>query len=804
MIRIGLSFLILSIYAVSAGAQSADQVTITGNVMDGETTQPIEFATVSLYHPRDSSLITGVITDPTGKFDLNVVPGQYLLKVQFLSYQNLEQLIQTGVGPTKNLGVLTIYEDAAQLDEVVVQGERTQMEMKLDKRIFNIGQDLVSRGGNLSVILDNLPSVAVDVDGNVSLRGSQNVRILINGKPSGLVGLNGADALRNMNGNLVERVEIITNPSARYEAEGMAGIINIVLKKDRSQGLNGAFTFEAGYPANHGTSFNLNFRKEWINFFANVGVNYRNSPREGSAHQQFFLPDSSYSTDLVREMSRKEFSNNLRFGTDIFINEKNTLTGSLLYSISRGDNPSSVIYYDRNINQELVATTERIGLEAEDETLLEYDINYTRKFEQEDEEFTIDIQYRSNSEIEDADLSEDGSHFVNPLLQHSLNDEASTNFMFRANYVKPFGKNKKFETGLMSTLRTINTQYLVEEQNEQQVWERLEQFSNNFDYEEDIHAAYAIYGDEFEKFSYQVGLRTEYTYIKTHLVDTDEKNTLEFLNLFPSLHLNYKLAKENSVQISYSRRFDRPGFRSLNPFFSFNDNRNIRSGNPKLQPEFTDSYETGYLYNWGQGSLYAGLYYRYTTGKIERISTVEDGITYIMPQNLSTENSYGIETNLTKDFFDWFKIDGNFNFFKSVVEGNFNGEDLSASTVTMSGRLNNQFKLFKKVDFQLSSYYRAPVNTPQGRRQSYYTVDLGFSKEILKEKGTIIFNIRNILNSMRWRSETFGENFYYESEYIWRPRQFSITLDYRLNQNQKKGRRSGGRGEGGMDGGGDF
>lgn len=797
-----ISFLLISISGLLA--QSSNGVILTGNIVEAESGVPVEFATVSLHQPVDTALITGVVTDASGKFSLTTPAGKYLVKVQFLSFKNHFQLIETGNSETKNLGLIPLESDASELDEVVIQGQRTQMEMKLDKRIFNLGSDLVNRGRNMSEILDNLPSVAVDIDGNVSLRGSQNVRILVNGKPSGMVGLSGADALRTMNGNMVERVEIITNPSARYEAEGMAGIINIVLKKDRSQGVNGAFSFEAGYPANHGGSFNLNFRKDWINFFANVGINYRNSPRQGSSRQEFYLPDSTYYTDLERDMERRELGQNFRFGTDLFLNEKNTITGSLLYRQSQGKNPSQIFYYDRDENRKLVATTERIGNEKEDEFLLEYDLNYTKKFgDNDDHELTVDIQYRDNSEVEDADLIEDGTLFSAPLLQQSLNDESSTDYLFQANYVHPFGKKKKFEAGWRTTLRNIDTNYKVEEQNETGEWIRIDEFSNDFDYVEEIHAIYAIYGDEYKKFSYQLGLRTEYTDIETHLIETSERNTLEYFNLFPSVHVNYKLEKENSFQMSYSRRFDRPGFRSLNPFSSFNDNRNIRTGNPKLQPEFTDSYELGYLNNWQKGSIYTGIYYRHTTGKVERINQVIDGITYLRPENLSTENSYGVEVNLNKEIFNWFKTDGNFNFYKAVVEGNANGEDLSAKTVTMSARVNNQIDLGKKIDLQINGYYRAPVNTPQGRRQSYYTLDLGMSRDIFKERGTIIFNVRNILNSMRWQSETFGENFYYWSEYIWRPRQFSITLDYRLNQNKKKGGRRGGR-EGGMDDGGDF
>ncbi len=784
-----------------------NEVTVTGNVVEGNTDQPVEFATVTINAAKDTSLVKGTITDASGKFTFAVKPGNYMLMVQFVSYKTIYQQIAVGENSIKNLGNLRIEENVEELKEVVITGQKTQMELALDKRIFNIGEDLANRAGNASEILNNLPSVSVDVDGNVSLRGSNSVKILINGRPSGLVGLSGGDALRLLNGNMIDKIELITNPSARYEAEGMAGIINIILKKEKKQGVNGAFSVEAGYPANHGASLNLNFRRNWVNIFTNYGLNYRTSPREGSSSQNFFLEDTTYSTNLIRNQTRRDLSHNFRLGTDFYLNEKTILTGSVLFRFGEGNNDSKVVYNDFDSNNQLFSRSERYSDETEVEDLIEYSINFTRTFDDPKHKLTFDVQYRNNDETEDDDLRE--FFTIDPentptLLQRSLNEEGENNQMYQLDYVKPIGEKGNFETGWRTTFRTIETDYLVEEQDQDENWQRVEEFSNDFVYTEDIHAIYAIYGQEFEKFSFQTGLRGEYTRIKTHLIDTDEINDNDYLNLFPSAHVTYKMKNENSLQASYSRRFQRPDFRSLNPFFSFSDNRNYRSGNPKLAPEFTDSYEFGYLKNWDKGNFYYGAYYRHTTGVISRINSVnEEGITFIRPENLNTENSFGFEGNFSRDVTKWLRFDGNVNFFRSIVEGEVNGESLSAETNTMSARFNGDVRLPKDYNFQMRGYYNAPRNIPQGKYKSFYSLDLAMSKDVLKKRGTIILNARNILNSMRFRSVTQGENFYYDSEYVFRPRQFSITFDYRINNNNKKqGGRKGGGGDfggGGMD-----
>ncbi|MEM8894403.1 MAG: TonB-dependent receptor, partial [Bacteroidota bacterium] len=673
----------------SRGQDVPPYLEIKGRVLDEGSGQPLAYATISLYAMRDSSLVTGGITDDLGVFTIKSRPGRFHVNIQSISYE-LKSISEVALNPQTaplDLGDIKLAQDVKTLDEVVVQAEKSQMELSLDKRVFNIGKDLSNLGGTAADILDNLPSVEVDIEGNVSLRGSDNVQILVDGKPSGLVGINGSSALRQLQGSIIEKVEVITNPSSRYDAEGMGGIINIVLKKDKEKGVNGAFELTTGYPHFHGASANVNFRRKWVNFFINYGVNYRETPGVGLAEQQFFLRDSTYFTDRTTDRIRGGFSNNIRTGMDLFINEKNSITMSLLYRRSDEDNEGTIIYRDLDEDLNLINVTTRTDLETELDQNLEYNLNYKKTFNNSDHILTADFQYRESEENAGSDFVEQYSNEQPNLQQRSANDQSNRNILTQADYIYPFGNKGKVEAGYRGTLRTINNQYLVEEFIDDE-WVTLEGFSNTFVYDENIYAFYAMVGNKINRYSYQVGLRTETTDITTDLKETNEINDKNYTDFFPSAFLTYDLKNQSSLQLSYSRRLRRPRFWDLNPFFTFSDARNIRTGNPDLDPEYTDSYEFGYLKTFENSSLYAGIYYRHSTGVIQRISEVdEDGITYTFPVNLSTRDSYGLEVNGSLEASDWWTINGNFNFFSSATTGSFNDQDFDFSNYAWSTRL---------------------------------------------------------------------------------------------------------------------
>lgn len=782
---------------------------IQGIVVDGSTQAPLDYATVSLYSVEDSSLVTGGITDETGRFSIEAKPGAYYAEITFISYQTevIDDIMVSTRQKSIDLGMLGLRSDATMLMEVEVRAEKSRMQMSLDKRIFNVGKDLANTGGSAADVLDNVPSVAVDVEGNVSLRGMSGVRILIDGKPSGLIGVSSTDGLRQIPANLIERVEVITNPSARYEAEGMAGVINIVLKKERKQGLNGSFDLTGGVPANYGAAINLNYRREKFNFFTNYGLNYRESPGTGSLYQEVYRNDTTFILDQSRDRTRSGLGHSLRAGADYYFNEKNILTTAFTYRDGKDENLTRLVYRDfvNSLNNP-TSISERTDEETELEPNLEYSMTFRREFDSKDHTLTFDLRYQDNTEQEKSNIEElfYDSEFVatNAVLnQRSLNNENERQLIAQLDYVRPLGEEGRFELGYRGSVRRIDNDYLVEELTNS-IWESMEGLSNDFNYDEDIHAAYAIYGNKYGKFSFQFGLRAEYSDVRTELIQTNEINDRNYLNLFPSAFFTYDLPAQNSVQISYSRRLNRPRFWDLNPFFSFSDARNFRSGNPNLDPEFTHSMELSHIKYWDKGSLSSSVYYRHTDGVIERIRTVDDeGNSLSRPQNLATQNSYGMEFTFSSSPFKWWDLDGNWNFFRAITDGANVDQSLRADTYGWFARLTSKFTILKSVDAQLRGNYRGPRNTPQGKDRAYYYMDLAMSKDVLKNKGTLTLSLTDMFNSRRYRDISRGINFYSESDYQWRNRQLRVTLNYRLNQDKKRGR--GGR-DGGDYGGDDF
>lgn len=777
-----------------AGQDSAPKV--IGTVFDPDNNS-LPYAAVSVHNVADSTMVRGLATDIDGKFAIPLKPGNYYLKISFLSFS--EKMISFQMtGEDKDLGDIVLEADGTVMEELVVEAERSSVELKLDKRVFNVGKDLSSSGANAAEILDNVPSVSVDVEGNVSLRGSQNVRILIDGKPSGLVGST-TDALRQLQGNMVERVEVITNPSARYDAEGEVGIINIVLKKERRQGVNGSFEVNTGYPSNHGASYNLNYRRKSFNLFSSVGINYRRNPGGGTQYQTFDNGDTSYVFETFRAQERGGLSANVRLGADIFLSEKNTLTLAGLYKYSDGLNTADLTYKDYDSEGNLTGTTERADDERETQADREASLSYRKTFNKKEQLLTFDAKYIESDDTEIADQEERSDTSDTALLTRSSNTEDERTWLFQTDYVHPIGKEGKIEGGLKATLRLIENDFSVETPDENGDWQPFSAFNNHLIYTENIYAAYLMAGNKSGKFSYQAGIRAEYSDIKTELTETNEVNPRQYLNFFPSAHLAYELKKNNTVQVSYSRRLSRPRFRHLLPFYGYSDSRSIYGGNPDLNPEYTNSYELGHLKYWEKGSLLSSVYYRHRTGVIERIRVADStGFARTIPVNLAVQHAIGLEFNFSWDIAKWWRINGNTNFYRAVTDGEYEGEDLHAEAYSSVSKLTSRFEVLKKYDVQLSFNYNAPERTTQGFRRSMSSLDVGISRDVLKGNGTITLSGRDLFNSRRRRFWAETDELYTEIDFQWRSRQLTLSFVYRLNQ--KKSRSRGGEGFGGDDG----
>ncbi len=781
--------------------------TLRGTVQSEPDRQAIGFTSVVVFSLPDSSQIGGTLTGENGRFSISLPQqGSYYLSISpigFTPYQSEPYSIVEN--QSIDIGVITMLEEEVLLDEVEIVAQTSQMELDLDKRIYRVDQDLALAGSSADEILQNLPSVEVDTEGGVSLRGSQNVRILINGKPSGLVGLGGGSGgLEMLQGDMIEKIEVITNPSARYEAEGEAGIINIVLKKERKSGFNGSVNVSTGYPARHSLGANLNYRSGKINWFGNLSGNFRSGPGGGGYVQdQFEDGQLLLRTEQDNNRVRESLGGNFRTGADVLFNEYNTLTLSGQIGIDQNENTTEIVYRDYDAGLNLISTITRDQIEQEPSTNVEFQGTYTRTFPQKDREWVSTIQYQLNDETELADIIESSTVSQTTINQNSSNTEDETNLLIQTDYVHPLGDDGKFkfETGARISVRTIENDFLVQQENNEGVFEALEGFDNFFQYDENIYAAYGIFNQKGEKWGYQLGLRTEYTDLVARLLDTNDEVAKNYLNWFPSAFVSYQVNESNSFQLSYSRRLSRPRFRNLLPFSNFSDARNLRQGNPDLDPEYTHSMEAGYLAYWDNGSLLSIVYFRRTEGVIERITLFnEEGLSVRIPVNLSVRNALGVELSGSQDLYPWWSLSGNMNVFGQITEGEYEGTEFYAEAISMNARLNSRMTLPGDIRIQASGNYNAPRNTPQGKRLARYSMDLGASKSVLDNNGTIALSVRDVFNTNRWREITDTGEFYRELDFQWRVRQISLTFTYRINEEERKNRRGGER-DTGFDGG---
>ncbi len=792
-------------------AQTPLNYIIRGKVSDAEGVG-LEFATISAYALQDSSLVGGVLTESGGVFTLDILSKEIYLVAEYLGYEKKMVQKLTWSSNIADAGTIVLTGTNIALETVEVVARKNETQFALDKRVFNVGQDLSNKGGNAVDILDNVPSVTVDIDGGVSLRGSSNVRILIDGRPSGLLGNDGSTGLKSIPASMIDRVEVITNPSARYEAEGMSGIINIVLKKDAKIGVNGSFDLSSGYPLLFGTSANVNWRRKNVNFFANYALNHNTNPADGYAYQERYSAVAGSpitATHIVRDGSRNTLSNSIRGGIDYTLSPKDVLTGSVLFRYSLGNSLIPVHYYDYTFlpGQErdrfLIPTnnyTLRKEEEKETSPTLEYAINYKRSFSRENESLTASFQFSQNDEKEVSDYDE--SYYLNRVLENNIvkqkttGDEKQGNIVFQADYVLPVNKNTKFEAGLRSGIRNIGNDFLVEQLINGE-WNVLQNLSNRFTYHENVEALYAIFGSKTGRFSYQGGLRGEYTYLKTALVNSGEEYPRDFFQLFPSGHINYEFPDQNQLQLSYSRRIRRPGFWELNPFINFTDSRNLYAGNPNLNPETTDSYELGHMKFWEKGNIGTSLYYRNTKDVIQRWREFkDDGTSFAQPLNLASSVNYGGEFLFAYTANSWLRVDGNVNFFRNTISGFYKNTDLSADSYSWFSRIGTRLSFWKNTDFQLRFNYRAPVRIPQGWRKEQYIVDIAFNKDFFNNNMSFTLAARDLLNYRRQNIELGGEgfDFYERSEQQWRRAPVIATLSYRLNSAKKKSGRNDGEG----------
>jgi len=794
-----LALLLLS--ATTLWAQSEESF-ITGKIVD-QKGKPVPYASVALYDSTQSNVVTGASSDSTGTFRIDTGPGSYVVKVTFLSFKPHTEPVELAANETERLGEIQLQPTSERMEEVVVRGERSHMEMSFDKRVFDVGQDITSLGGSAINVLNNVPSISTDIDGNISLRGNESVRVLINGKPSSLVS-GDVNALQSIPANMIKEVEIITNPSAKYAAEGSAGIINIILKKNKELGVNGSVSAGTGYPEEYEGSVNLNYRVDNINWFIDTGLDYRSEPEAGSSFQRFSGPDTTYMYRERTDAHESEIDGDLRFGADFYLSENEVLTASSYISLEKETNNEDTRYTDLGYSQgafsgPVLQQTNRDNKEIQKERNFDFNLEYENKINGDDHKLTADFSFdisRENANTNIQEVVQQGSG--DPLQQRSKDSENEKDLRFNAEYKRPLGEDGKLEAGLRSDAEWMDTDYsastLVNG-----TWQTEPAFTQNFLYTENVNAAYVILGTEVGKFSGQLGLRAENTNIRTEIKNTGDVNSQYYLNLFPSVFLNYSFNEQQSIQVSYSRRLRRPWSRSLLPFIDFEDTRSQWTGNPNLTPEFSNSYELGYLHYWESGSLLTSFYYRYRTDVIEDISDQRNGVQYRFPINFATEKAWGVEFSADQEIADSFTLTGNANIFRSNMDGTYESQVFTSESRNFQARMRIRWEIINGLNYQASMHYRGPSNTPQGSRNGMTMMDTGIAYDILDGKAKLSFNVRDVLDSQNFNNTVTTDgnsntDFYSHREYSWSSRSFSLNFQYFFGRNDQQQGRGGDRG----------
>ncbi len=777
---------VLLIFISNVTFSQTTSATIKGKVVDKSSGKPMESASVQVFNSLDSTLVTGMLSDANGLFSIeNISDGIYTVKISYIGYGTA---IAKNVHANKdnrsiNFGTVKLDVISESTQEIEVVDEAPVMTFEAGKKIYDAKKDLTAQNGNIIDALKNVPSVEVDNDGNVSLRGSSNVKILIDGKPSALLS-NGTQVLQNMPANLVDKIEVINNPSAKYEAEGVSGIINIIMKQqDQSVGYNGNIKVNGGTEDKYNLSTGGAYKKgklgitgnySYWNYslpgttkfdrynYASVNSRYVNQnlnwKYKGLSHYGSLAIDYDLDKDNTLSLVTNVFyyERNLNSSSNLdFYNENNQLTSNFF---SRNDNPRSGLNIDGTFT-------------------------YSKKFKEKGRDFTTFLNYSSRNE-------KDGTNYKSIVSNTSSEQNKNSNYRFnfanfQADYVHPFSEKSKLESGIKSNGRLINGVYSLRNYDAQSnQWVPVPGKDNDVNYKDIISAAYAEYSGEYKDFSYKAGLRGEYTYINFDLLKETQKYDNNYFDLFPSLSLSQKLGIENQFQASYSRRINRPNLFFLNPFVDQIDQYTIRTGNPYLEPEYTNSYELGYTRSLKFATLTLSGFLRNTKNPINFVTNVDtNGVSTMKPENIGKSDTYGLEFIAQGGLAKWWTINGSVSYFNSHIFENNSKFNFDKDYNAWSARFSTNAAIPDLFDVQLTYFYYGEQLSAQGKIEPMQMMNIAIQKSFLDKKIILGFRVNDLLNQQRFSANSSGQDF---SQVLYQKsnsRAAFLTLTYNFGQN---------------------
>jgi len=800
---------IISLLLLCASYGFAQQrYTISASIQDKNSGDFLPFATITLRNPANNKLIGGAVSDERGKAIIQSSVSNVEIQVDYVGFETL--IFTKVLSKRTDLGSLQLTPKENQLTGIDLVGRRSDVEIRLDKRVYNVGQNLNAKGTNVSDVLENIPSLSLDLEGNLELRGSTNVRILIDGKPSGLVGLNGITALADLPAESIERVEVITAPSARYQAEGSSGIVNIILAKNTLKGLNGVFNVSGGKFDSYGANASLNYKVGKFNFFTNSG--YGDNTNLGGAYQEnTYMPVGTYDKFYERRsFDRRRVGSNVNLGVDINLAQKTKFTFSYVINDRDGDDITSNQQNHTLLGEDKTRSL-RSEVEKDKDVSKQLSFSLTHKFDEVGHKLDVTIQTERIIEDEFSDLQTQTFLPSNSLslLEENNTEERKKQFLAQLDYVWPIDKNTQFEAGYRSTNEKQDTGFTVLNEIAGGTMVVDEGLTNFLDYEQTIHAVYSQFGKKWNGFSFLAGLRYEHTDWTVIQKTTSEEGNNIFDGLFPTLNIGVEFSETANLTFGYNRRLSRPGARGLNPFRSRASETSFFQGNPNLRPSYSDGFDLGFLKQFKKFSLNSSIYFTRTYEPRQRI-TVESGefvevngentaVIKRFPVNFGSQDRLGFEANSAIRWSTKWRTNISFNIFKSIDKGTYENLVLDNENESWSGNFRNNLELPWEINTQANVWYVGPQESAYGNRKGFGGVSLGLSKDILNDNATINLNFNDVFNNSIYRWNTFTESISTVAEYQRRKPYYKLTFTYRFRQEKDRQRRGGdnyGGGEG--------
>ncbi len=788
--------------------------TIKGLVLEEGSDTPMEFANIAIYDTRDSSLITGGITNENGEFEIdNISYGEYFLEANFIGFDksSVSKIILDSDNKVRNLGKIDLSPSAVSLGEVNVVADRATVEYKLDKKVVNVSQVISAVGGTAVDVLENTPSIQVDIEGNVSLRGSGNFTVLIDGRPSVL---SGSDALRQIPSSAIENIEIITNPSAKYEPDGTAGIINLVMKKNSMNGINGIVNASVGTGDKYRGDFMLNYRREKINYF--IGADWRDETYYGGmfSERETYYNDTTEYLTMGGDRDRIRGGYNFKGGADLYLSDMTTLTlsGEIGNSKNEGSGGGQTENYTVPESFHIYSISEETSKREND--FYSLNMNFQHKFNNEGHRLEATAFYSdengTDNEIEGELLADENFNPGDQYLDRvsTFETEEEKDFRFKLDYTYPFSEDGRFEAGIQNRVeKEYETLEFRDYDQASDEWIINDEYTSATDFRRDIHALYATYSNKLGKFQFMGGLRGELTLREIMNSKADESSSLNRFDVFPTAHASYPLTEKADITASYSRRINRPSGRDLDPTPSYYNRYTIRYGNPDLEPEYTNSYEIGMLKRFGEGRSFmsADLFRRVTNNKIDRTEVLgDDGVFYLYTDNFDKDYATGVELTGNLNYNEWLILNASVNMFHYRITGVLNEESFDRESTNWGGRLNTTFKFAENSRFQITAFFRGPSVSAQGETKAMFFSNFSYRHEFLNKKLSATVSLRDPFGTARFERETTDVNFKNHFRWEREPRVVMLTLSYKINNFKED--RGGNRGDGGgMDmGGGEY